>query len=211
MTTLTSLKARVADDLARSDLTSQIANAISDAITHYQPQRFYFTESRDATFVTVAAQSRYSSSDDADIPKFVKFDAVFLVDSSSIVYELEMRPPVEMENLLDSGAPSGRPHSYAYFANGFQLFPIPDAVYTIRPVGVIRKDAPATDGEANNVWMTEAYELLRCRAKLYLAVHVLKNTDMALIMQAAEKEALSKLRSETTKKAAGGRVLATAF
>lgn len=211
MTTLTALKATIAGDLNRTDLTSEIAAAISSAITHYQSDRFYFTESRSATFVTVAAQSRYTSSDDADVPKFVKFDAVFLIDSSSIAYELEYRTPVDMENLLDSSAPSGRPHSYTYFANGFQLYPIPDAVYTIRPVGLIRVDEPASDGEANNAWMVNAYELLRCRAKLYLAVHVLKDPDMALLMKAAEEQALSRLRRETTKKSTTGRIVATAF
>src|SRR3990167_6653141 len=122
MTTLTVLKARIADDIARSDLTSQIGEAITSAIEHYDEQRFYFTESRGSTFATVADQSRYSSSDDADIPLFIEVDAVFLIDSSSIAHELRYRTPVDMEGLLDSSAASGRSHSYTYFANGFQLY-----------------------------------------------------------------------------------------
>src|SRR3990167_6659914 len=133
MTTLTVLKARISDDLARTDLTSQIASAITDSIAHYDDHRIYFNETRPATFAPVASQSRYSSSDDADIPLFVKLDAVFLIDSSSIAHELKYKTPVTMENLLDSTAGSGRPFAYTYFANGFQLSPIPDAAYPLRP------------------------------------------------------------------------------
>lgn len=211
MSTLTVLKATIADDINRSDLTSQIAAAITNAINHYQASRFFFNESRGLTFATVAAQSRYSSSDDTDIPKFVSIDAVFLIDSSSIAHELRWRDPVEMENLLDSSASSGRPHDYTYFANGFQFYPIPDAAYTIRPVGLVKVDEPATDAEANNAWMTSAAELIRCRAKAYLAVHVLKDPDMAMLMQLAERDALSRLRSETNKKATSNTIRATQF
>ena len=211
MTTRTVMKAKITDDIARSDVASQIAESITSAIDHYQGQRFFFTETRGSTFATVADQSRYSSSDDTDIPLFVKLDAVFLIDSSSIAHELKYKTPVEMENLLDSTAGSGRPFAYTYFANGFQLYPIPDAAYTIRPVGVIKKAEPATDAEASNVWMNEGAELIRCRAKLYLAIHVLRNDKLAVVMKLAETEALARLRRETTKKSASGVIQATAF
>ena len=74
MTTLATLKSRIADDISRSDLTTQIANSITDAITYYQNRRFFFNETRSETFDTVAAQSLYRSSDDAAIPTFARLD-----------------------------------------------------------------------------------------------------------------------------------------
>ena len=211
MTTKTVLKARIADDIARSDLTTQIGEAIDDAITHYKSRRFYFTETRSATFATVAAQSTYSSSDDADVPLFIKLDGVSLVDSSSLAHRLERYDPERIEFLLDSSAPSGRPYAYAYFDQSFRLYPIPDAVYTVRPFGHIERAGPATDGEASNVWMVNAFELIRCRAKAYLYTHVIRQMDKAALMQEAEGQALSALTTKTTKQTALGRIEASDF
>src|SRR3990167_9238086 len=103
------------------------------------------------------------------------------------------------------------PYAYAYYDRSFWLYPVPGAVYTVRPIGAIEMASPAADDTANNVWMVDAYELVRCRAKLYLAVHVLKDTELALTMKAAERDALSQLTSATGKRVSTGRLTATAF
>lgn len=221
MTTLSALKATIADDLNRSDLTSQIASAITDSIWHYKNTRFYWNETRGSTFATVAAQSRYTSSDDADIPLWFDIDKVFVNDGTREI-ELEQYDPVQMEYLLGQASPTqGVPYAYAYYDRSFWLYPVPDDAYTVRPLGAIEKAAPATDGEANNVWMVEAYELLRCHAKALLAVHVLKDPDMLTVMRGprpdmeppggAEGVALKKLQSATGKRVSTGRILATQF
>ena len=98
MSTLTALKATIADDLARSDMGSQIAAAITAAITHYKTTRFYFNETRGSTFTTVASQSRYTSADDADIPLWFDLDDVFVNDGTREIC-LSRYDPVEMEYL----------------------------------------------------------------------------------------------------------------
>lgn len=211
MTTLAALKAEIADDLARSDLTSQIAAAVTNAIRHYNGRRFYFNEQRSATFTTADGQARYSSADDADIPLVFRLDGVFLEDSSGQSTELERCDPVEIETLLDNSAASGEPLSYAYYGQTFALHPIPDAAYTVRLMGHIAKAAPATDGETGNVWMTEAYELIRCRAKAYLYLHVLRNPEMSGLMRAAEDEALGQLREDSQSRVASGTIWKTEF
>lgn len=217
MTTKTALKATIADDLIRSDLTTQIGEAIDTAIKFYQNHRFYFNEVRSVTFATVASQSTYASSDSTNIPLFVHLDSVYLVDSSSRVWELSRTDPIDMEFLLDSSASEGRPYEYAYFESSFRLYPIPDGIYTVRPMGVIKKAVPATDGEADNVWMTEAYELIRCRAKAILAEHTLVDPDLMIRMvgpdgdSGATGRALSSLMAETAKKVSLGRIVPTTF
>ena len=211
MSTLTALKARIADDLDRSDVASQIGEAITDAIRHYATDRFYFNETRSSTFATVAAQSRYTVSDDADIPLFFDLDRVFIDDGTGEA-ELELYDPVQMEYLLGQTSPaSGVPYAYAYFDSGFWLYPVPAAAYTVRPMGAIEKAAPATDGEASNVWMTEAFELIRCRAKLYLAVHVINDNELAQLMTLAEVAALEKLRRKTSKRISTGQIQPTSW
>ena len=113
--------------------------------------------------------------------------------------------------MLDSSAASGQPYKYSYFEQSFRLYPIPDAVYTVRPIGVIEEAEPATDGEADNPWMVHAFELLRCRAKAYLCGHVTMDFELAQAMLAAEHSALQKLRRETAKKTGGGLIEATQF
>lgn len=210
MTTKALLKTRIADDLARADISTQIGEAIDDAINHYKEKRFFFSETRLATFVTVAAQSTYTSSDDTDVPLFVELDAVMLSDGTN-TRELQYISPAEIEWLLDSSASSGRPNRYSYYEQSFRFYPIPDAVYTIRPIGLIEKAGPATDDEANNVWMTKAYELIRAKAKVLLAEHVIIDMELAGLMGVAEGKAYAKLRRETSKKQSGGMIEATEF
>ena len=223
MTTLDTLKARIADDIARSDVTSPIADAITDAINHYKGERFYFNESRTATFATVADQETYTSSDDADIPLYIDLDGVWVEDSTNN-YKLRQYDIVEMEDLIPvSGATSGRPYAFSYFNQSFRLYPVPDQAYTVRPVGHLEVAAPATGSEADNVWMTEAFELLRCRAKAYLAVHILRDPEMLILMRGAdaaveppggaEGAALAQLRRGTAKRfrSGDGRIQPTDF
>ena len=172
MTTLAVLEAQIADDLNRSDLSTQIATAIESAIDHYRTTRMFFNETRGSTFATVDGQSRYTSSDDADIPLWFQLDKGFVNDGTR-ERELRLYEPAEMEYLLgETSPPEGVPYAYAYYDRSFWLYPVPDAAYTVRPLGAIEMASPAADATANNVWFVDAYELVRCRAKLYLALHL---------------------------------------
>ena len=211
MSTLSALKAQIATDLARSDLTSEIAAAITAAIEFYKSKQFHFNQSNSATFATVAAQSAYGSGDDADIPLFIRIDNVYLTDGS-VEYRLRQYQYDRMRLLLDSGSSSGRPFAWSYYNQKFYLYAIPDAAYTVTPIGLIEVAAPASDAETGNVWMTEAYELLRCRAKAYLYLHTIHNREKALDMQFAEDQALMALRENTARmRHDGGRIESTQF
>jgi hypothetical protein len=210
MTTLTILKADILDDLARSDLVSATADAITRAIKFYQPTRFYFNESRDLTFSTVAAQSRYSSSDDADIPYFYALDGVFITVSGQ---NRALKPidVSEFEFLTDNSAASGEPYAYCRFAQGFGLYPVPDDAYTVRPIGHVLKAEPATDGEANNVWMTEAYQLIRATAIADLASYKMRDYELAQAMAMVADQQLGVLRRATSQRKATGCIRPTVF
>lgn len=212
MATLAIMKARIADELARDDLTSQIAYAITDAITAYEDERFHFNESRATTFPTVAGQEFYSSTDAAAIGNIQKIDYVKVYVGNQ-PYDLRYERPDAMESLSVNGTQTGTPWAYTWYGSQFRVYPIPDQVYTVRIGASVKVAAPASDSEASNSWMTHAERLIRARAKLELALHVLKDEGLAATMVQAVEEALAQLHGRTAMltQAAKGRVAAMEF
>lgn len=210
MTTRAVMIAEFKKDVFRSDsdIDALAANAINAAIDQYQSQRFYFNETRDETFTTVAAQYWYSATDDAAIPKFIKLDEIFIYDNGRAV-ELCRMPPSRFENLTDNSAANGRPYAFTWYNQKLGLYPIPQQAYTVRMMGHIKIDAPASDSEANNVWMTEAYYLILRAAERFFHSVMTGDMQMAQIAAMSEEEALRQLRSETSRKVAGNTVCKT--
>lgn len=184
MSTLAVMKARIADEIARSDLTSQIANAINDAIAIYQSERFRFSDSIPnglPTFNTEVGRAVYTSADNANINSLFAFDAVFALIGNTQEPLLRQDPSAVIA-YNQTGTMSGQPSWYAYQGDQLILSPIPSQVFLIT-LNVFRKvAAPASDDEANNPWMTTAERLIRSRAKYELAVHVTGNKDLAARM-----------------------------
>ncbi len=212
MTTLAIMKARIADELARDDLTSQIAYAITDAISAYTDERFMFNETRSNTFPTVASQEFYASTDAAFIGTLNKIDYVSLIVGDQPFQLLPMRP-VDMEHLSQNGTSTGQPNWYSYYDKKIRLYPVPDAIWTVRVAASVDVDPPASDAETDNPWMIKAERLIRSRAKLELALHVLKDLELAATMQQAVEEAFSQLKSRTAQitQVGEGRIVAMEF
>ncbi len=202
MTTLAIMKARIATEIRRSNLTSDIAAAITTAIEAYQEKRFFFNEVR-FTFATVANQEFYTSSDDADIGTLTKIDYVKLL-YGNFPYGLKPLTPERIEWLSQNGTQVGQPREFCFYAQAFRLYPIPDQAYTVRVGAEKAVAAPAADGEADNPWMTYAERLIRSRAKWELAMHRTFDEKMATRMSAAIDDALSQLETRTNKLAQQG-------
>ncbi len=213
MSTLGTMKSRVADDLARSDLTSNIASSITTAIERYQSDRFWFNESRTLTFSTVAGTTEYTAlTGDTDHTKnLYSIDYAMLVIDATNIDKLGFIDPARMEYLLGASSSQNQPYSYSYYDKTIRLYPIPSAVWTVRIAAHIKRDAPAADDTANNVWMTDAERLIRSRAKYELAVHVLKDPEMAIAMTAAVTEAYDQLKGQTNKQLGTGSMAPMCF
>lgn len=172
------MKARVASEIRRSNLTSQIASAISTAIQSLEDQRFTFDETREITFSTVANQESYASAASAYIPRIQKFDYVKIY-VSDYPYDLLPRPSCEIETMNRNGTQTGEPVYYCWYGDKIRLAYIPSSVWTVRIGAVVRIPEPASDGEADNPWMLVAERAVRCRAKYELYEHVLKDVAIA--------------------------------
>lgn len=178
MTTLATMKSRIASELRRSNITTQIASAIETAIESYRHERFWFSETREITFDTVANQWQYDSSDNANLGLILRWDYV-LAQIGDEYYTLMPMSPEQIETLNGAGDFLGQPLNWGFYNDQFLIYPIPVDVYPIRIGGMIAKASPAADDEAGNPWMTSAEKLIRCRAKFELYTHVLMDAVQA--------------------------------
>jgi len=211
MTTLAVMKQRIADELARSDLTAMIAYAISDAINVYQSRRFFFNESLDIQFDTAADQEWYDRYDNAAIPNLMAIDYMRVAIDSTF-WELCRRTPEEIQTSQVVPA-TGQPTSYTYFNQQIRLYPVPDDTWEVTVAAHIKVNEPASDTEARNPWMTDAERLIRARAKLNLARNVNASgmdptfSPQALaIFSSEEVDAFNDLKPRTAKQVGTGKI-----
>lgn len=179
--TLGDMKSRIASELARADLTVQIANAINDAIGTAQKKRFRFNEAipdNAQSFVTVAGQANYGAAANANIPTMLAFDYL-LMQVGITLFALKREDPVVVKLYNQTTQMHGQPGWFAYEGNEIILASIPDQAYTIFLGGYFVAPAPASDAEANNPWMTVAEQYIRSLAKYIIAKHVTRNPILA--------------------------------
>lgn len=205
MTTLTVMRERIAQETRRKAYTdvgtvyqTAIGDAINTAVDAYTDERFWFNETRTSTFTTVADQEFYSSSDDTDIGKIIKIDYLKLQVGDS-VFDLMPDFPSEIESASNNATATGQPGWWLFYDQKIRLYPTPSDAWTVRIAGVYKVAAPATADEASNPWMIEAERLIRSRAKYELALHVLRDTELAQTMAASVTESLEQLRRRTNK------------
>jgi hypothetical protein len=214
MATLADMKARIVAETMRPDLggngeygVNAVANEITSAINFYRSKRFYFSEKRTVvTFDTVNDQSDYDETAQANIPHLISIDSVTVTDTGTVNPVCPISPE-RMELLIGGVSPLGNPpRHYSYYAQVLRLYPIPNDVYPMRVTGVIRIPAPATDEETNNVWMNDAEELIRARAKKAIYADWMGDPQMAAVMNSKELEAFQSLQAETSRRTPGSTV-----
>jgi hypothetical protein len=126
------MKDRIADELMRSDLTTQIAAAISDSINIYQKERFRFNEEFEASFVTNVGQQNYTALTDASFPAINSFQQFYNIDWVTItippaVFDLPRINPEEILILTQTGTQLGQPYCFAFSNETMMLYPIPSS------------------------------------------------------------------------------------
>lgn len=212
MATLADMKATIASEIMRVDLDDAIAKEITKAINYYRSNRFWFNEKLNTvTINTVIGQSQYTVIDNTYIPNLIRIDSMIITRNGSVsvinpVSELSMKRLIGGANPL-----ADTPTFYSYYGQSLTIYPIPNGVYPIVIAGVVRVPAPANDTEEDNVWMNEAEELIRSRAKRNIFLHWMEDGDAAQRMQASEDEALEALRRETSSRTQVSEFMATEF
>lgn len=214
MSDLGTMQTRIANELARSDLTTEIAAAIQTAITFYERQRFHFNEGK-STAATVANQQSYA------LPTDFLYEDLLEITVNSTKYGLTKQLYQDLERSTTLATFTGWPSFYAMYDEKLWLYPIPNGVYTLTMPYVKRLAALSLSADTN-AWMTSAEEVIRQRAKAIVKVDVLESDGAkaeAMRMQdrgsaclnGMEQSALMMLRSEATQRMSTGSIKATRF
>lgn len=196
MTTYGTMQTRIADEVTRTDLTSQIQNSIQTAIKKYEREEFYFNVTT-GTFLTVAGQEYYGSAANSDIPNIARLISA-TIDIGGEESLLEIVGYEEIERLSD-GSSRADPDKVAYYTQRVRLCPIPSAVRTITLTYVDRFTELSAAGDTN-AWMTDGEEMIRTCAKADLFNHVIRSYDEADRMLALCDRAYMVLRRETVRR-----------
>ncbi|QIG68269.1 hypothetical protein EVB56_078 [Rhizobium phage RHph_Y1_10] len=214
MTTFSDIKDAIADDIddTTGEYSAQIATAVLAAIRYCDRKTYYFNETRDVTFSTVNGQEWYGAADNANIPTLVRIVDVWSEDAAGQRTPLVRMIPSDMETLADNSASRGEPFAFAYFGQRIRIYPIPDAtVYTIRlQLGPYRLTPLSADSDTN-AWLSEAYDLVKARAKYILAKDTLKDATIAAEALNDFNDQDNALAGETTSRNATGYIRPTDF
>jgi hypothetical protein len=198
------MQTRIADEIARTDLTSQIQLAILSAVRHYAKERWYFTETS-TTFSTVASTQTYALPSD-----FKAMERVTLTYPNNSFWDLTYRPFEYIGRITSISTLTGPPQDYAIYSQQLWLYPIPGDVYTITEY--YEQEIASLSATPDNAWMVDGEELIRSRAKADIYENVIRDVpDDVAAARGREADAYAQLRSSSTTRTAQGRVLPQFF
>jgi hypothetical protein len=203
--TLGDLKTRIADELARSDLTSQIALAISQAIEEASTHRFWFMEARGLSIPIMAGVGAYTSDDLANL---IEVDRLVLMVSGQRRTLREMSDD-ELDLFNDGTAPSGEPYAYSRYGDQLRLYPTPTQNYTVYIDGLTKGQTLYLDTDSN-IWTDPAQgeRYIRALAKRQLLADVIRNSEAAQVQDQLAQRYRQELFEQTHVRVAGGEMAA---
>lgn len=199
MSTYGTLKSRVADELLRSDLTSQIAATILRAIEFYADKRMQFNE-KTLTASTVA-ENQYVT-----LPTGLRTDDSVFATVGGYTYELMKREFDQLEYWHGASQSRGQPLDYAIRGTQARIYPEPNAVYVLTFTGVYDETALANDADTNGWCLGVAQDLIVARTKYLIARDILYDEEVMRNALLAERESLERLRGETYARTSDGKV-----
>jgi len=206
--------AAIADELddAHGEYSAQIQKAIFAALRFVAREPFYFNQTSDVVFSSVAGQSWYDATDHEQIGRLVGLDAVICQRGAAGKSWILQRETAEKLEILDATTPAGEPRQFCYFGQKLRLFPRPkDAGYRIRLQLAPQRFEEITDFNADHIWFVQAGDLIFARAKYELYKNILKDGAAAAASLVDFHEQLTALQAETSRRRGKGRVMATLF
>jgi hypothetical protein len=212
MSTLGTMKTRIADEIVRDDLSSQIANAITTAIAIWTPTRFHFNEKRYTLYTSDGGEYYpFSSMTNTDGSALDTDETLVEIDSFTLTYNdqpyqlWEMTQQAVDREQSPSSLYTGQPSAYAIFGDQMRLHPIPDAAYQCTLSGLARLGTLSSDA-ASNAWMTTGEALIRNQAKVILYRDIVRDMDGVALAKDALREALEPLQRRMAAKVVTGRI-----
>lgn len=207
MSNLGDLRAQVEDDLARSDLTTQIESAIKQAVRSYETDRFWFNE---VSGSTVTLSSSVAMIDLATLsPTWMKLDRVRRKLSDNNYVDLIPRDYAYIMASQDTALLT-TPLEYCIYGNAIQ-FDCRAAADTTLVLDGVRRISTASASTDASAWFNEGVDLIRARTKKDIALHVIMDADLTTAMDAAERLAYSTLKGRTNRLKTSGFIRGSDF
>ena len=182
------LKARVADDLRRTNLADIIQRTLVEAIEFYQPDIFVPAQAYAQWTSTVAWTGNMADQTNLVVlpPQFEQMDLLQLTYAGAI-YNIIKRTQTYIDT-EDAQIPPiiGPPIDWCYMLNGtppatqtpmIRLWPWPDIVYPLTATYRTIIPVPANDN-VSNFWTTEGEALIRHRAEAIIRATIVKSPDL---------------------------------
>jgi len=194
ITTYAELKSSIADFLNRDDLTSVIPTFIQLAESDMNRRvRHWRMESR----VTVSASSQYT-----ELPAYF-LEPIRLQVTGSDFRELELISQSEMADRRQrNGDTAGKPAFYAITGGTIELYPTPDASYTIE-VYYYSRIADLSDSDTSN-WLLEFFPDAYLYASLQHTAAYLGEDQRLPVWASFATSAIEAINMESDKAKFGG-------
>jgi hypothetical protein len=211
VTTRSQVEAQIADDLARSDLTSQISDAVNTAIRSYRFERLGFNEAYKVT-ATLSTSADVMTLASLSV-RLRRVDRLRLLRDAGDYLDLYRRDYDWIMSRQDVRVVC-QPAEFAIYNNAIHFDSMADQNYTIVLDGIkeLGSAASASYSAADaSAWFNDARELIRHRAKREVYAHVLKDMELASAAGAAEKDALRILKAEAGEERTTGAIRPTEF
>jgi hypothetical protein len=207
MATLGDLKARIISETTRDDLADDLAaqfqNVIAQAIDQYAAERWWFNESRQLV-LTTPGQPTIPWPTGARI-----IDGLYLEQNNGNTrWPLTARSIDEFERFMQPNV-RGQPTDYLVKGLLVYLFPTPNAAYSLAWDLLIDVAPPLLADTDQNFWTNQGQDLIVAQSKIRLYRDYLSAvaTDPRLLgTQMQEQAAYSRLRAESTRRTATGRL-----
>jgi hypothetical protein len=202
MSTYGVLKSRIADELLRSDLTSQIASGILRAIEFYADKRMQFNEQ--TRTVSTVAENQYVT-----LPTGLRTEDSIFATVGGYTYELCKREFDQLEYWHGASQSRGQPLDYAIRGTEARIYPEPNAAYVLTVTGIYDEDALEEDADTNGWCLGVAQDLIVARVKYLMARDILYDEEVMRNALIAERESMERLRAETYMRTSDGKVSAS--
>lgn len=196
MSTYGAMQTRIADEISRADLTSQIQYAILDAIKAYEAEPFWFNRLyRSTASISISEISMALPSN------VLAIDKITLVMDNSLedyLVSRDARYLIEVQD-VDSAA---QPKEYAVYGDRIIFDSLSDDDYTVYISGTEKFTTPSASGDTS-AWFVEGEELIRNRAKANLYLDVIMDQDNYAKCKQREKEAFDYLKAKSNVRGSG--------
>jgi hypothetical protein len=211
MATLGDLKQRIISETTRDDLADdmavQFANIIAKSIDQYAAERWWFNE-RHLFTATVAGQD-YVLWPVGVTGEARWIDELYLnQNGGNTRWPIMARSIAEFE-ALSQPSTFGQPTDYLVADDRVKLFPIPNQIYALGWDLIVNVTPALVADTDSNAWTNQGQDLIVAQAKIRLYrdnLSAIASDSRLVLALAQEKDAYSRLRAESTRRTATGRL-----